>query len=395
MTLYETLCKLNPNGKLYIWKIEFIDNHIMKVSHGQYGGKMVSHEKEIVPKAKRNHVEQFQLLASRKWEDKVHKEGYVSLVDFKTNLKYGNKNNTNETHNTTNDALIRPMLAQTFDKNKYIGNKKCKKIKFPCWGQPKYDGIRCLMYIKNGEIVMESRKGTSIYHFDKLRHQFSQNLAKEEHIVFDGELYVDTLPFEKINGLVRLKKANEEQFNEINKIQYHIYDIIDKSDLSCDYDMRRQKMEYIEKKYNLNEDESLIKVSSNTIINTLDDVDTCHAKFVSQGYEGLILRNMDGKYEINKRSYDLQKYKHFMDEEFEIIDYGQGSGDEKGLIIFKCKTKDDKEFSVRPRGTRETRRAMFKEGDTYIGKQLTVIFQEYSVEGIPRFPVGKSIRYAY
>ena len=251
------------------------------------------------------------------------------------------------------------------------------------------------MYMKNGEIVMESRKGTPIYHFEQLRHQFAQTLANIPHIVFDGELYVDSLPFEKINGLVRLKKANEEQLNEINKIQYHIYDIIDKNDLSCVYDARKQKMEYIQKKYKFDEDESLIKVSPNTIIDSLHDVDICHAKFVSDGYEGLILRNMDGQYEINKRSYDLQKYKHFMDEEFEIIDYGQGSGDEKGLIIFKCKTKDDKEFSVRPRGTRETRRAMFNEGDTYIGKQLTVIFQEYSADGIPRFPVGKSIRYAY
>ena len=162
--------------------------------------------------------------------------------------------------------------------------------------------------------------------------------------------------------------------------------MIDKNNLSSNFDSRKEKLDSYKKKYNLKS--SLIHISPCESINKLVDVDSLHAKYVTQGFEGLILRNKNGKYEINKRSYDLQKYKHFMDEEFEIVDFCEGSGDEKGLIIFKCKTKDDKEFSVRPRGTRETRRAMFNEGDTYIGNQLTVIFQEYSSDGIPRFQVG-------
>ena len=59
---------------------------------------------------------------------------------------------------------------------------------------------------------------------------------------------------------------------------------------------------------------------------------------------------------------------------------------------FKCITKNNKEFNVRPKGTREYRRDLFLKGDELIGSKLTVIFQEYSSEGIPRFPVGKSIR---
>ena len=82
-----------------------------------------------------------------------------------------------------------------------------------------------------------------------------------------------------------------------------------------------------------------------------------------------------------------------MDEEFTIIDFTEGEGDEKGLIIFICETPDKKEFSVRPRGTREEREKLFLEGDYLIGQKLTVIFQEYSSDNIPRFPVGKSIRH--
>ena len=47
---------------------------------------------------------------------------------------------------------------------------------------------------------------------------------------------------------------------------------------------------------------------------------------------------------------------------------------------------------VRPTGTLEERGKMFKNGKKYVGKMLTVKYQELSEDGIPRFPVGKSVR---
>ena len=34
----------------------------------------------------------------------------------------------------------------------------------------------------------------------------------------------------------------------------------------------------------------------------------------------------------------------------------------------------------------------FRNGDKYIGRMLTVIYQELTDANVPRFPVGKSIR---
>jgi DNA ligase-1 len=47
---------------------------------------------------------------------------------------------------------------------------------------------------------------------------------------------------------------------------------------------------------------------------------------------------------------------------------------------------------VRPRGTHEDRADLFKDGDSYIGKKLTVRYQELTEDGIPRFPVGIAFR---
>ena len=88
----------------------------------------------------------------------------------------------------------------------------------------------------------------------------------------------------------------------------------------------------------------------------------------------------------------FKNIKDFKDEEFKIIGFTEGKGVEKGCIIWTCITKDGKEFSTRPKGTHKFRKELFKNGKEYIGKKLTVVFQEYSADGIPRFPVGKTIR---
>jgi len=130
-------------------------------------------------------------------------------------------------------------------------------------------------------------------------------------------------------------------------------------------------------------------------VNNVKNIDELHDNFVKDGYEGIMIRASNGPYEINKRSKYLQKYKKFMEEEFKIIGFHEGKGDEKGLVIWDCITKEDKPFSVRPKGTAEQRRDLYKNGDKYIGKKLTIIFQEYHESGIPRFPVGKAIRENY
>ena len=117
-----------------------------------------------------------------------------------------------------------------------------------------------------------------------------------------------------------------------------------------------------------------------------------HRIFVNQGYEGCILRNEKGKYEFDYRSDNLQKYKEFKDEEFKIIDVNSGKGRYKNCGCFVCVTKSSKEFNVNPEGTIEQKEEYLKNKNKYIGKMLTVKFQEKSKDGIPRFPVGISVR---
>ena len=76
----------------------------------------------------------------------------------------------------------------------------------------------------------------------------------------------------------------------------------------------------------------------------------------------------------------------------EVVDYKEGEGLEEGCVLWVCKTPEGKLFSCRPRGTREDRVELFKNGDKYVGKKLTVRFQELTNDKVPRFPVGITFR---
>ena len=117
-----------------------------------------------------------------------------------------------------------------------------------------------------------------------------------------------------------------------------------------------------------------------------------HDQFVDEGYEGIMIRNKDGEYGINKRSKHLQKFKEFFDQEFEIVGYEEGKGNAEGTVIWICITENGDLFSAQPTGTVAERTEYFKNGDDYIGATLTVRYFEMTDDGIPRFPKGVAIR---
>ena len=293
--------------------------------------------------------------------------------------------------NTKLKKVIRPMLASKFKFESLTKKSRAKNITLPCFVQRKYDGIRCLCNLdESGEVIMQTRTGVLIENFNEMRKDLKKILSKNpKRFYLDGELFTDEIAFENINGLVRKQasKTTPVELNLINKIKYMIFDCFDIDNLSIPFDKRFNIISDVFKhtyKY-------LIKAEIYTV-NTEKDIKKYHKQFISEGHEGTILRNINAPYEIKKRSKHLQKYKDFQDEEFKIVGFTEGDGVEKGCIVWKCVTKDGKEFSVRPKGTHQFRKELYKEGKKYIGKKLTVVFQEYTPDGIPRFPVGKTIR---
>jgi DNA ligase-1 len=378
ITTFNKLFKEKNQWEIKIEKKD--DIYIIITTHGKIDGKLISHNTEITKgKAKKTILEQATQEAHKKWLNKKEKELYSENVGTILEMT---------------DIKVRPMLANTFSFDIYKTKNRSYKPTFPVAIQKKYDGIRCISYMKNDEVIIESRKGIPFQNFKLLKEELKKLFKKlPDNFYFDGELYTDKLDFEIISGLIRLheKKCSIEDIELINMINYHIYDFVDVNNLTQIY---KERHLYLNDFFKNNKTSKCINVNT-IIIDELSDIKKYHDDFVKDGFEGIMIRDMNGVYEINKRSKYLQKFKEFMEEEFKIVGFHEGSGDEKGSVIWECITKDEKTFSVRPKGTFEFRKKLFELGDQNIGKLLTVIFQEYSSDNIPRFPVGKGIRDIY
>lgn len=203
-------------------------------------------------------------------------------------------------------------------------------------------------------------------------------------LILDGELYTSALTFQEIVGLVKKETLSAEDAVKHLKIEFHVYDIVG----DAPYKDRQARLQALFDKFKFTN----LKLVQTDYCKSREEMKALHDKYVSEGYEGIMLRNMNAGYAIGQRSIGLQKYKEFEDDDYEIVDFKEGEGLERGCVLWICKTPKGQLFSCRPRGTRESRETLFVRGRDYIGKNLTVRFQELTDEGVPRFPVGIAIR---
>ena len=278
-----------------------------------------------------------------------------------------------------------PMLANKYEPAS--SSKKRKGIVFPCFVQPKLDGLRCVVYLNGGRPTYQSRTGGYFQVLQHLDHEIMYILSQNPNAILDGELYTSEIPFEELAGIIKKKTLSEKDKQKIECVQYHVYDLV------MENTPFRERLTILQ--HMVSADFQNLKLVQTYLTDTPQHFKEKFGEYVSHGYEGIMLRNTEGLYQENYRSNDLMKYKEFFEAEYKIIDYREATGRDSGTVIWECETPEGRQFSVRPRGTQEARREWFLNGKSMVGKQLTVIYQELSEMGVPRFPVGKAIRDGY
>lgn len=286
-------------------------------------------------------------------------------------------------HKAIAEDVPAPMLAHDF-------NKRGHNIKFPCYVQRKYDGTRCVAVPS----IVTNSAGQSERHcglfsrnrkaYPNLEHIKAELAVLPPSLILDGELYSDELTFQDIVGMVKRETLKAGDDVKQLKVQFHVYDIIS----DAPYEERLGRLQALMAAYKF----KYIKLVKTEVAAAPQDVKRLHAAYVAEGYEGIMLRNSAGLYKVGNRSADLQKYKEFLDTEYPVVGFKEGEGAEAGCVIWLCRTPEGREFACRPRGTREDRQALFADGASYVGKPLTVRYQELTDEGLPRFPVGIAFR---
>lgn len=273
------------------------------------------------------------------------------------------------------DVLKIPMLAHKFE-----GSKK-KKLKYPVMVQPKLDGLRCVAERSvMGNIFLLSRS-TKEYNCSHISEELKEII--KHGTTLDGELYIHGTPLQTITSLVKRPR------DETRSINYCVYDVPIFNGVSGTWESRHKNLMDLAKEHPAR---NYVKFVRGIKCDDEEQVIAAERMFVAKGYEGAIVRSMDGEYIWGYRSADLLKVKTFQTEEFPVIGFTDGVGKCVGAVIWKCRTEDEKEFDVVPMGTMEQRKIWYKNGSDYVGKPLTVKFFNYTPDGIPFHPNGVAFR---
>lgn len=344
--------------------------------YGQIDGKQTTVTKEVTTGkniGKKNETTPFEqaiVEANAKWSGQKDK-GYTE---------------SKKEAESPSTLRVSPMLAKEYSKDG-------KKIKYPAMIQPKLDGVRCLSSLNSdGEVHLVSREGKEWHHLNHIRVELKKMLKPGLYI--DGELFTKALTFQEITSITRKSLTLDKEEAEKEKImEYHVYDLIDVNNLEMTFS---ERSELLGKLHKASKAKS-VKLVETKVIKNEDEMKKLYEKYLEEGYEGAMLRNIDSVYKMGPtRSNDLIKIKPTDESEAKIVGFAEGEGNEKGLVLWIIEWTDKNgkktNVTVRPMGTHEERAKLYKDGKKYIGKKLTIRYQGLTDLGIPRFPRGVVIR---
>lgn len=276
--------------------------------------------------------------------------------------------------NTGIDNIPLPMLAKAVDWN---------KVKYPCYVQPKLDGVRCLMILEEQKVTFLSRSGkeyTTLSHIGKDVEDYVGNIrdTQDYRFVLDGEIYSDELSFQSIVAAVKKQRPDSLL------LKFRAYDIVN------DDKQQVRAMQVLNLVESIDSDH--VEYVNTHVVNNQTEAKQLHDGFVQEGYEGAMIRHFEGIYGQGQRSSDLLKVKEFDETEFAFKNFEFGQRGVEDLIAVCWDASGNKEFRAKMIGTKAEKEALYAEGDIHQGQSLTVKHFGLTDDNLPRFPIGKAFR---
>jgi len=389
---YKTLFHKTNTDAIVQWTISVREEAglgIITTEFGQVGGKLqVLHEtiskgKSVGKKNATTAIIQAEKEAEARWK-KQKKKGYVESIESANN---------DEVSEEVEGGIL-PMLApnKSYPKDEDLQ----KRIVYPCYVQPKLDGMRCIAIIKNGICEVFSRTRHRIKTVPHVVEALQKQFPTGSYIL-DGELYSHEYrsSFEELISILRKDEPDAEGLHLT--VQYHVYDCAEISTENTSVSMEtpfKARFNALTKILTGNTPEVVLVPTH--VATSLESLNAFYDNYVELEYEGAMARNGDAPYESGKRSIHLQKMKPFEEREFKIIDINEGRGKDVGTAAtFTCITDEGVEFRARLKGTYAKRRHLLNHPEEWQGKMLTVVLKRFTAAGAPYLPVAKAIREKY
>lgn len=190
-------------------------------------------------------------------------------------------------------TAFKPLLASPADLD---------NIRWPVLASPKLDGVRAI--VKDGVVLSRSLK--------KIPNLHVQKMFGDPHLEgMDGELIVGkptskTCYTDTVSGVMRVSGEPD--------VRFFVFDDITWPERR--YDDRRPRIDS-------SDGEGLVEVKQ-VFVHDMDELLLMEQRYLGMGYEGLILRDPNGKYKFGRSTAKegiLLKLKRFTDSEFEVIGF--------------------------------------------------------------------------
>lgn len=278
------------------------------------------------------------------------------------------------------------MLAQP------MNLKTLSKIKFPAISQLKCDGMRCIIIKDSKSLNAFSRNGSPLeitHILDIIRDMEIPGFPTEFIIdaeiigIEDGEL----MSRQVSNGLCNKLIRNTIKDSELKKLGIQVWDFIEGETDKTPYAERLEKSLLFVRNANT----PYIQAVESRMVFSIEEAQAHFNEKVSQGLEGIILKNADNIWE-NKRSNDLVKFKEELTIDLKVVDVIPGTGEfEGGLGALVCETECGKlkvnigtGFSLEERGLKN---------DLSDGKKKVVVIEDF--ESVKSRYLGEIVEVMY
>ena len=276
------------------------------------------------------------------------------------------------------------------------GAKHPKKIVGECFIEYKYDGVRVIAIVQNGDATLYSRNGKLLENFPHINEALSR--SEFEGLVFDGEVMSED--FQTL-----MKQVHRKEGAQTEDSYLAVFDMLTLEEFNAG----ATDMTAFERRERLIGYQPLFSYRLQLVDAVMLDLDTddgqasfkaMNKQALAEGYEGLMIKPINQGYKC-KRSHAWLKIKPFIEVTLKVVALEEGTGKNAGgLGALAVEGEDDGKFfklNVGSGLTDDNREQIWGNQDAVIGQLVEIradavtISQDNTAYSL-RFPRFKTFR---
>lgn len=212
-------------------------------------------------------------------------------------------------------------------------DKTLSKIKYPAVAELKSDGSRCIAYCNTDGVRLMSRNGKQYQGLADLELSLQDELF--DGLVLDGELVFDITKADRTtgNGIVTKAVKGTISLEEQSNVVFQVWDVIPQKEYKPKGVFKTEQWQrYVGLKDLLKQaNKHNIQLIPSHVVNSLEEAKEIFRKYVEDGFEGIILKNLQSFWE-DKRSPNLVKFKEELFADLRVVGYYEGEGKAVGML---------------------------------------------------------------